>query len=88
MTDSEPSRPAEPAGQPSDFDPADLTFVTTGVTDQEAAAVTAVLRALLREESDSLRAAPAATRNAWRDSQRAIRPVIVRGGERWRGFTA
>ena len=72
---------------PSGFDPADLTFVTTGVTDQEAAAVTAVLRALLREESDSLQAAPAAARSAWLDSQRAIRPVLARGDERWRGFT-
>ncbi|MBX0299785.1 hypothetical protein K2F54_07320 [Cryobacterium sp. 1639] len=79
MTDTE---------NPSGFDPADLTFVTRGVTDQEAAAVTAVLRALLREESDSLRAAPAATRSAWLDSQRAIRPVLARGDERWRGFTA
>ncbi|WEO78117.1 acyl-CoA carboxylase subunit epsilon [Cryobacterium sp. SO2] len=69
------------------FDPADLTFVTTGVTDQEAAAVTAVLRALLREESDSLRAAPVGPRSAWLDSQRAIRAPLARGDERWRGFT-
>jgi hypothetical protein len=79
MTESE-----NPAG----FDPADLTFVTTGVTDQEAAAVTAVLRALLREESDSLRAAPAGRQSAWLDSQRAIRPTLARGDARWRGFTA
>jgi hypothetical protein len=79
MTDTE---------NPADFDPADLTFVTTGVTDQEAAAVTAVLRALLREESDSLRAAPTLTRSAWLDSQRAIRPVLARGDARWRSFTA
>lgn len=79
MTDTE---------NPGGFDPADLTFITRGVTDQEAAAVTAVLRALLREESDSLRAAPATTRSAWLDSQRAIRPVLARGDERWRGFTA
>lgn len=69
------------------FDPADLTFVTGGVTDQEAAAVTAVLRALLREESDSLRAAPAAERSAWLDNQRAIRADLARGDERWRSFT-
>ena len=73
--------------QPAAFDPAELRFVTRGVTDQEAAAVTAVLRALLREESDSLQAAPAAARSAWLDSQRAIRPVLARGDERWRGFT-
>jgi hypothetical protein len=75
------------AETPGGFDPADLTFVTGGVTDQEAAAVTAVLRALLREESDSLRAAPAAERSAWLDNQRAIRPELSRGSERWRGFT-
>jgi hypothetical protein len=70
------------------FDPADLTFVTTGVTDQEAAAVTAVLRALLREESDSLRAAPEGAVSAWQDSQRAVRPATAHGKSRWRGFTA
>jgi hypothetical protein len=78
MTDTE---------NPSGFDPADLTFVTRGVTDQEAAAVTAVLRALLREESDSLRAAPAAARSAWLDSQRAVRPALTLRRDRWRGFT-
>jgi hypothetical protein len=76
------------AENPPGFDPADLTFVTAGVTDQEAAAVTAVLRAVLREESDSLRAAPAGQRSAWLDSQRAIRPTLARGDARWRGFTA
>lgn len=79
MTDSE---------NPQGFDPADLSFVTTGVTDQEAAAVTAVLRAVLREESDSLRAAPVRARSAWLDSQRPIRPALARGDSRWRGFTA
>jgi hypothetical protein len=75
------------AENPAGFDPADLTFVTRGVTDQEAAAVTAVLRALLREETDHLRAAPAGHTSAWQDSQRAIRPPAARGDNRWRGFT-
>ncbi|WP_120338014.1 acyl-CoA carboxylase subunit epsilon [Cryobacterium soli] len=79
MTDTE-----HPAG----FDPADLTFITTGVTDQEAAAVTAVLRAMLRAESDNLRAAPNEIRSPWQHSQRAIREPLARGDERWRGFTA
>ncbi|MCU1447550.1 acyl-CoA carboxylase epsilon subunit [Cryobacterium sp.] len=72
---------------PGGLDPADLIFLTGGVTDQEAAAVTAVLRALLREESDSLRASPAAARSAWRDNQRAIRADLARADDRRRSFT-
>ncbi|WP_130176005.1 acyl-CoA carboxylase epsilon subunit [Cryobacterium sp. SO1] len=79
MTDSENT-----AG----FDPAELTFVTTGVSEQEAAAVTAVLRALLRAESDDLRATPNGAASPWQDSQRAVRPSLPRGDARWRGFTA
>ena len=75
------------AENPRGFDPADLTFITGGVTDQEAAAVTAVLRALLREESDSLRAAPAGATSAWLDSQRAPRPDLAVKRERWRSFS-
>ena len=70
------------------FDPTELTFVTTGVSEQEAAAVTAVLRALLRAESDSLRATPNGAASPWQDSQRAIRALLPRGDARWRGFTA
>jgi len=70
------------------FDPAELTFVTTGVTEQEAAAVTAVLRALLRAESDNLRATPHGITTPWQDSQRNTRAPLARGDERWRGFTA
>ncbi|TFD91055.1 hypothetical protein E3T61_09285 [Cryobacterium lactosi] len=79
MTDSEDT---------TGFDPAELTFVTTGVSEQEAAAVTAVLRALLRAESDDLRAAPNGAASPWQDSQRAVRPALPRGDARWRGFTA
>jgi hypothetical protein len=71
----------------SAFDPADLTFVTTGVTDQEAAAVTAVLRALLRAESDGLHTStPPGATTAWQDSQRPLRSALARGEGRWRGF--
>lgn len=80
MTDSEHT---DPAG----FDPAELSFVTRGVSDQEAAAVTAVLRAVLREESDGLREAPTAAPNAWAASQRAVRQPLERGAGRWRSFT-
>jgi hypothetical protein len=73
--------------QPAAFDPAELRFVTRGVTDQEAAAVTAVLRAVLREESDSLQELPRRVPNAWADSQRATRAPLQRGDGRWRAFT-
>jgi hypothetical protein len=76
------------AENPGGIDPADLTFVTGGVTEREAAAVTAVLSALLREESDSLRAAPTGTTNAWQDSQRSLRSSAARGADRWQSFTA
>ncbi|TFC05481.1 acyl-CoA carboxylase subunit epsilon [Cryobacterium adonitolivorans] len=70
------------------FDPAELTFVTTGVTEPEAAAVTAVLRAVLRAESDNVRATPNGPASPWQDSQRAIRAPLPRGDERWCSFTA
>ena len=74
------------AENPNTFDPTDLTFVTTGVSDQEAAAVTAVLRALLRAESDSLRAiTPTGAASAWQDSQRPLRGALAPGEGRWRG---
>ncbi len=73
---------------PSDFDPSELVFVTQGVTPVEAAAVTALLRGLLQEESDSLRDAPAHGQTAWQLSQRDIRAPLTPGPGRWRGFSA
>ena len=74
--------------QPGDFDPSQLVFVTRGVTDAEASAVTAVLRGVLREESDSLRTAPERGQSAWQISQRGIRQPMTPGHGRWRGFSA
>jgi hypothetical protein len=73
---------------PSDFDPSQLVFVTPGVTPTEAAAVTAVLRGLLREESDDRRTAPPRGQSAWQLSQRGIRGSIVPGHGQWRAFSA
>lgn len=68
------------------FDPSQVTFVTSGVTPTEAAAVTAVLRGLVREESDDLRTSPDAGRSAWQLSQRSVRGPLTPGAGRWRGF--
>jgi len=74
--------------QPRDFDPSELDFVTPGVSDTEISAVTAVLRGLLREESDDMRTAPKRGQTAWQVSQRGIRQPITPGHERWRSFSA
>lgn len=62
--------------------------MTRGVTDAEVSAVTAVLRAVLQEESDSLRLAPTRGQSAWQVSQRSIRRPLTPGPGRWRGFSA
>ena len=72
----------------ADFDPSELAFVTRRVTDAEASAVTAVLRGVLQEESDGIRAAPERGQSAWQVSQRAIRPAVRAGQGQWRGFSA
>ncbi|WP_104082422.1 acyl-CoA carboxylase epsilon subunit [Cryobacterium sp. Y11] len=73
--------------KPSEFDPAELIFVTARVSDVEVSAVTAVIRGLLGEESDERRAAPKQHRSAWQRNQRAIRQPVYPGAGRWRGFT-
>lgn len=72
----------------STLDPADLTFVTTGVTDQEAAAVTAVLRALLRPDSAGPHPDAPGPATAWQHRQRPLRAPLTRGEGRWRGSGA
>ncbi len=70
-------------------DPAEETlFLTRGVTPTEAAAVSAVLRGLLREETDNLRRAPEGSQSTWQVSARAIRPAVRAGEGQWRGFSA
>ncbi|WP_166787749.1 acyl-CoA carboxylase epsilon subunit [Cryobacterium luteum] len=60
--------------------------MTTHVSDAEVSAVSAVIRGLLREESDERRAAPEPGQSAWQQSQRPLRkpvhpgPVHVLGG--------
>jgi hypothetical protein len=69
------------------FDPSEVTFVTRGVSDAEVAAVTAVLRGLLQEESDHKRRRPQPPRSAWQISQRSVRGPFTPGAGRWRSFT-
>ncbi len=73
-------------GDADAFDPATLRFVTRGVTHSEAAAVTAVLRGLLREESDRLRKTPSTGQSAWQRAQRSIRSPLTPGPGRWNNF--
>ena len=65
-----------------------LRFVTRGVTPTEAAAVSAVLHGLVREETDNLRQAPVHRQSAWQRSQRDVRLPLTPGAGRWRGFSA
>ncbi|KFF59037.1 hypothetical protein JF66_14195 [Cryobacterium sp. MLB-32] len=73
--------------KPSEFDPSEIIFVTEGVTPTEASAVIAILRSLLREESDERRSAPSRHQSAWQVNQRAIRRPIAAGQGSWRSFS-
>lgn len=94
MTDStnatNATNPAEDAVADTSCIPAvpGLRFVTRGVTPTEAAAVSAVLHGLVREESDNLRQAPVRGQSAWQRSQRGVRMPLLPGSGRWRGFSA
>ena len=73
--------------KPSEFDPSELVFVTHRVSDVEVSAVTAIIRGLLREESDERRAAPELGQSAWQQNQRPMRVPVYPGANRWRGFS-
>jgi hypothetical protein len=86
MADAVKPEALEP-GAAASFDQSQISFVTRGVSDAEVAAVTAVLRVLLHEESDNLRRSPDRGRSAWDLGQRAIRSPLQPGAGRWRSFT-
>ncbi|TFC37109.1 hypothetical protein E3O47_11190 [Cryobacterium sp. TMT2-17-1] len=65
-----------------------LRFLARGVSPTEAAAVSAVLHGLVREEGDNLRQAPVRGQSAWQRSQRSVRVALTPGAGRWRGFSA
>ena len=57
----------EEAAEPGGSEPVDIRFVTAGVRPHERAAAVAALTALLREESDHVRDAIAASDRPGRD---------------------
>ncbi|MFC6354772.1 acyl-CoA carboxylase subunit epsilon [Luethyella okanaganae] len=71
--------------KPDAFEPSEICFVTRGVTQEEVAAVTAVLSGMLQTESD-LRSRPDRGQSAWQRSQRGVRSPIVPGHGAWRSF--
>lgn len=68
------------SGEPNGAEPIDLRFLTRDVSAEEAAAVTAVLMAAVREEPSAL---PAPARSAWSHPRNALRPPIEVGPGRW-----
>ncbi|WP_241977365.1 acyl-CoA carboxylase epsilon subunit [Cryobacterium sp. TMT1-62] len=81
---AEETESASPEGPPVPG----LRFLTRGVSPTEAAAVSAVLHGLVREEGDNLRQAPVRGQSAWQRSQRSVRVALTPGAGRWRGFSA
>jgi hypothetical protein len=65
----------------------DLRILSRNVTDADAAAVTAVLRASLAELAADLEQEGAAAPSAWRRSQRSIRGTLTPGRGAWRSFS-
>jgi Acyl-CoA carboxylase epsilon subunit len=69
-------------------DDPDLRIVSRGATDEEVAAVTAVLRGALEELSAAHEADAAPVVSAWQRSQRPVRGALAPGAGAWRSFTA
>jgi hypothetical protein len=68
-----------------EVDASQLVFRTPGLSEEEIAAVTAVLTAALREQTLQEPAADAAS-TAWQRSQRNLRQPLVRGPDAWRSW--
>jgi len=64
----------------------ELRIVSKNATDEEIAAVTAVLQSALEELADAEAAGSGARVSAWARSQRPIRGTITPGAGNWRGF--
>jgi hypothetical protein len=60
-----------------------VIVTTKHVTDTEVAAVTAVIRGMLIEENDSLRAEKPAARSRWQRSQRELRGELSAATRVW-----
>lgn len=78
--------PSHTGDRTPEFNPSDIVFVTPQVSSTEVAAVTAVVRGLLQEESADLRT-PTPGQNAWQKNQRALRSPLSPGFGVWRSFS-
>jgi hypothetical protein len=63
-----------------------LQVVSSGITAEELAAVTAVLEAAVEEELDELHSEVLIGPSAWERSQRALRDPVHPGPGVWRSF--
>jgi hypothetical protein len=68
-----------------EVDASQLVFHTPGLSEEEIAAVTAVLTAALNEQVRQEPGADAAS-SAWQRSQRTLRQPLVRGPGAWRSW--
>ncbi|WP_368498887.1 acyl-CoA carboxylase subunit epsilon [Herbiconiux sp. A18JL235] len=64
-----------------------IHVLTSGVTADEVAAVTAVIGAAVEEELDELHDQVDIDPSAWERSQRALRAPLHPGPGAWRGFS-
>ncbi|MBG6055952.1 hypothetical protein IWX81_002380 [Salinibacterium sp. CAN_S4] len=65
----------------------DLRIVTAGVSDEEIAAVTAVIAASLDELAGGMAVDATPPVSAWQRSQRSVRSTLVPGAGSWRNFS-
>ncbi|MBH0023531.1 acyl-CoA carboxylase epsilon subunit [Salinibacterium sp. SWN248] len=71
-------------GKHTQDEPADIRIVSRNVTTEEAAAVTAVVRAALLESAELAGADEMAPITAWARSQRPIRQPLTPGPGAWK----
>jgi gamma-glutamyl:cysteine ligase YbdK (ATP-grasp superfamily) len=64
-----------------------IRIVSRNTTDNDVAAVTAVLQAALTELADAEDAHPSESRSGWSRSQRDIRSRLEPGAGAWRSFS-
>lgn len=69
-----------------EVDASQLVFHTKGLSEDEIAAVTAVLTSALREQAAAQQPTPDADTNGWQRSQRGLRQPLVRGPGAWRSW--
>ncbi|GAB3806151.1 hypothetical protein GCM10028798_28730 [Humibacter antri] len=69
-----------------EVDASQLVFHTSGLSEDEIAAVTAVLTSALREQAASRQPTADADADAWQRSLRGLRQPLVRGPGAWRSW--